>query len=163
MNQLRELIYDIDSHRKFMISFSAPEKGCCYECIRENDRIKNYKLNKKEIEQIGARQVGISFWRNFKYVMKYPDKEKYEERVVPIITPWNICCRAGYLILCPNEHPWLGTVGNFFWQSSDIGSDYLQLDEVELNKFLPRIKKDIEDIIKNEPDFEEIEVKRESN
>ena len=158
MKELTELIYNIDENRKFMVVFSLPRKWFCYKCISDKQHLK------EPPPEYRARKVGITFWQNFEYSFKYPDKEKYEERVVPIITSWNIAARGGHLAICSNpswSHTGDWNVRQFFWEDSGKGSDYLKVyNSDELFHFLPKIKTDISELIKDLPDFEEKEVPR---
>lgn len=159
MKELTELIYNIDENRKFMVVFSQPRKWW-YCCRCESDKA----YAETPPPKAAVRKVSLTFWKNFEYSLKYPEKEKYEEKVVPIITSWNIAAKGGHLVVCDNPSwshvgPWDAHV--FFWQDSGKGSNYLEIyTSDELFHFLPKIKTDIEKLIKDVPDFEEKEVSR---
>lgn len=156
MKELNELVYNLDENRKFLVAFSQPRKWFCYKCEYDDRKFKpDTPVTSK------ARRVSISFWRNFEYSLRYPDKDKWEDKVVPVITPWTLACRSGYLVLCDkisySHESWFP----FFWEESETGSDYLFLkSDNELRPFMPKIKSDIEKFIKNIPDFEGKEVPR---
>ena len=99
MKELTELIYNIDENRKFMVVFSLPRKWHCFCC--EDDNRWRVREGKPPLS-FRTRVVGITFWRNFFYSMRYPNKEKYEDKVVPVITSWNLVCESGHLIICDN-------------------------------------------------------------
>jgi hypothetical protein len=158
MKELTELIYNIDENRKFMVVFSLPRKWYCFSCEDDN----RWRVREgKPIPSFRTRVVGISFWRNFFYSMRYPDKEKYEDKVVPVITSWNLVCESGHLIICDNTGYSHTRPYKFFWKDFEFSSDYLQLSsDNELYPFLPKIREDITALIKDIPDFEEKEVSR---
>ena len=157
MKELTELIYHLDENRKFLITFSQPQKWFCYKC-----EIDDRRGNEHVSITSKARKVGISFWRNFEYRLKYPERDTYEDKVVPIITSWTIVCKSGYLVLCDKVSYSHESWHPFFWeQTTETGSDYLRIShENELTPFMPKIKKDIENLIKDVPNFEEKEVSR---
>lgn len=159
MKELTELIYNIDENRKFMVVFSLPRKWeYCSRC--EGDK----RYAETPLPEFAIRKVSLTFWKNFEYGLKYPEKEKYEEKVVPIITSWNIAARGGHLVICSNpswSHVGTWDAHVFFWEDSGKGSDFLKVyNSDELFRFLPKIKEDIEKLIKDVPDFDEKEVPR---
>ena len=158
MKELTELIYNIDENRKFMVVFSLPRKWYCFSCEDDN----RWRVREgKPIPSFRTRVVGITFWRNFFYSMRYPNKEKYEDKVVPVITSWNLVCESGHLIICDNTGYSHTRPYKFFWKDFEFSSDYLQLSsDNELQQFLPKIREDITALIKDVPDFEEKEVPR---
>lgn len=157
MNNPTNLVIDLTDKKKLMVSVGLPSKFYCYTCARadigEGRQDKNYP----------ARMIDCVLYKNFRYKLRHPEKETYEERIVPIISnSWDFIF-GGYIVFCEtciNRRGDLERPHSYFWEFSGTGYDYFTYYEKYISKSLVKIYNKVHEHVKNLPDEAGIEVER---